>query len=55
MSISRKFAHDDIVRVIETGETGISFHQYKNGFATEYSLAEARPQRPACQRMSLNS
>jgi hypothetical protein len=34
MSISRKFAHDDIVRVMETGETGIikSFHQDENGF-----------------------
>jgi hypothetical protein len=34
MSISRKFAHDDIVKVIETGETGIikSFHQDENGF-----------------------
>jgi hypothetical protein len=33
MSTSRKFAHDDIVKVIETGETGIvkSFHEHENG------------------------
>jgi hypothetical protein len=34
MSISRKFAHDDVVKVIETGETGIvkSFHEDENGY-----------------------
>jgi hypothetical protein len=34
MSISRKFAHDDIVKVIETGESGIvkSFHEDKSGY-----------------------
>jgi hypothetical protein len=34
MSISRKFAHDDIVKVIKTSETGIikSFHPDENGF-----------------------
>jgi hypothetical protein len=34
MSISRKFAHDDIVKVIETGETGIvkSFHEDERGY-----------------------
>lgn len=31
MSISRKFAHDDIVKVIETGIIK-SFHQDENGF-----------------------
>jgi hypothetical protein len=35
MSPSRKFAHDDIVKVIETGETGIvkSCHEDENGYA----------------------
>ncbi len=32
MSISRKFAHDDIVKVIETGGIIKSFHQDENGF-----------------------
>jgi hypothetical protein len=34
MSTSRKFAHGDVVKVIETGELGIikSFHQNENGF-----------------------
>ena len=34
MSTSRKFAHDDIVKVMETGETGIvkSFHEDKDGY-----------------------
>jgi hypothetical protein len=33
MSLSRKFAYDDIVKVIETGETGIvkSFHEDEKG------------------------
>jgi hypothetical protein len=34
MSMSRKFAHADVVKVIETGETGIvkSFQQDETGF-----------------------
>jgi hypothetical protein len=34
MSTSRKLAHDDIVKVIKTGETGIvkSFHEDENGY-----------------------
>jgi hypothetical protein len=34
MSTSGKFAHDDIVKVVETGETGIvkSFHEDENGY-----------------------
>jgi hypothetical protein len=34
MSTSRKFAHDDIVKVIDTGETGIvkSFQEDGNGY-----------------------
>jgi hypothetical protein len=57
MSTSRKFAHDDIVKVIKTGETGIvkSFHQDENGSVYGDSLGEARPRRPLCLKTSLNS
>jgi hypothetical protein len=35
MSTPRKFAHDDIVKVLTTGETGIvkSFHPDENGYS----------------------
>ena len=41
MSTSRKFAHDDIVKVIETGETGIvkSVHEDENGAVYGVQLA----------------
>jgi hypothetical protein len=44
MSISRKCAHDDIVKVIETGETGVvtSFHQDENGFVYGVQLGRWR-------------
>lgn len=40
MRTSRKFAHDDLVKVIKTGETGIvsSFHQDENGSADGVQL-----------------
>ncbi len=52
MSPSRKFAHDDIVKVIETGETGIikSVHDDENGhvygvqFAKEPATETAVPE-----------
>ena len=47
MSISTKFAHDDIVRVMETGETGIikSFHLDENGFVYGVQLGrDAAPE-----------
>ena len=42
MSPSRKFAHDDIVKVIETGETGIvkSVHEDENGYVYGVQLAK---------------
>jgi hypothetical protein len=47
MSISRKFAHDDIVRVMETGETGImkSFHQDENRFVYGVQLGRGAANR----------
>jgi hypothetical protein len=41
MSTSRKFAHDDVVKVIETGETGIikSFHEDESGYVYGVQLA----------------
>ncbi len=42
MSTSRKFAHDDIVKVVKTGETGIvkSFHEDENGCVYGVQLGE---------------
>jgi hypothetical protein len=42
MGTSRKFAHDDIVKVIETGETGIvkSFHEDDNGYVYGVQLGK---------------
>ncbi len=43
MSTSRKFARDDIVKVIKTGETGIvkSFHEDENGYVYGVQLGGA--------------
>lgn len=41
MSMSRKFAHDDVVKVIETGETGFVYGvQLGGGPATETAVPE---------------
>ena len=57
MSISRKFAHDDIVRVMETGETGTikSFYQYENGFVYGVQLGRGAATETGVPEDSLNS